>query len=862
MEPDRKPRGNCGTVPLDPLPIDPFLRAIADRLASRGAVVLAAEPGAGKTTRVPRALLLDARFDGGEILVLEPRRIAARMAAARVASELGERPGDRVGYTVRFDEVSSARTRVKFVTEGILTRRLVAEPTLPRVRAIVLDELHERSLHADLALAMVRRLRLGARKDLAVVAMSATLDMERVATFLDAEIVQVPGRAYRVDIEHQASRDDRKLEEQVASACARALREDVDGDVLVFLPGAGEIRRCEEAVRGFAERAGADVVPLHGELPPDAQDRAVRRGPRRKVILSTNVAETSLTIDGVTTVVDSGLHRIARHSPWSGLPVLEVAPISQASATQRAGRAGRTRDGRAIRLYTKYDLESRPRFDVPEIARVDLAETVLSLASVGVSEPATFPFFEAPSTASIEAAQSLLRRLRAIDEHGAITVDGKSLLTLPLHPRLGRIVLAARGDGLLREGALLAAVLSEREIRASHRTRFGDRAGPKIESGSSDAIERMEALSGAEQNGLSRSSLSSYDLDPRGAQAAVKLRDQIVRSVDRMRLGEPGYAPDPDAALCRAILAGYPDRVGKRRKKGSPEVVLAGGGSVKLAETSVVRDAALLTCVEAEEARGGALCRVASAIEAEWLLELFPERVTDFRDFRFDLEKERLELVTGLSYDGLPIDESRRDAAYEPGAAEALAKEALARDLGRFVDRDRLVQLRLRSELARKADPSLPSFDDDAVRAAITKACEGRRSLPELEKADVLGAMESALSHRERARLDELAPTQVSLPGRANIPVTYELDRPPWIESRLQDFFGQAQGPRAGGAPIVLHLLAPNLRAVQVTTDLAGFWERHYPAVRKELARQYPRHYWPDDPLTAEPRKPLPRQRR
>jgi len=266
--------------------------------------------------------------------------------------------------------------------------------------------------------------------------------------------------------------------------------------------------------------------------------------------------------------------------------------------------------------------------------------------------------------------------------------------------------------------------------------------------------------------------------------------------------------------------------------------------------------------VEAEEARGGALCRVASAIEAEWLLELFPERVTDFRDFRFDLEKERLELVTGLSYDGLPIDESRRDAAYEPGAAEALAKEALARDLGRFVDRDRLVQLRLRSELARKADPSLPAFDDEAVRAAITKACEGRRSLPELEKADVLGAMESALSHRERARLDELAPTQVSLPGRANIPVTYELDRPPWIESRLQDFFGQAQGPRAGGAPIVLHLLAPNLRAVQVTTDLAGFWERHYPAVRKELARQYPRHYWPDDPLTAEPRKPLPRQRR
>lgn len=849
-------------MPLVSLPIDAFASTIVDRLASRGAVVLSAEPGAGKTTRIPRALLLDPRFEGGEIVVLEPRRIAARMAAARVAEELGEKVGDRVGYTVRFDDVSSARTRVKFVTEGILTRRLVAEPTLPRVRAIVLDELHERSLHADLALAMVRRLRLGARKDLAVIAMSATLDSERVATFLDADAIQVPGRAFHVEIEHLATQGDRKLEEQVASACARALREDADGDVLVFLPGAGEIRRCEEAVRPFAERANADVVPLHGDLPPDAQDRAVRRGARRKVILSTNVAETSLTIDGVTTVIDSGLHRLAKHSPWSGLPVLELAPISQASATQRAGRAGRTRDGRAIRLYTKHDLESRPRFDVPEIARVDLAETLLSLASVGVSDPGSFPFFEAPSAPAIEAAQSLLRRLRAIDDLGAITKDGTSLLALPLHPRLGRIVLAARADGLLREGALLASVLSEREIRASHRTRFGDRSGPKVASGSSDAIERLEALCAAEASGLSRSSLTSYDLDPRGAQAALKLRDQIVRAVDRLRLGDAAYAPDPDVALCRAVLAGYPDRVGKRRKKGGAEIVLAAGGSVKLAETSVVRDAPLVTCVEAEEARGGAICRIASMIEPEWLLELFPERVTDFRDFRFDIEKERIELVSGLAYDGLPIDESRRDAAGEPGAAEALAKEALARDLGRFVDRDRLAQLRLRAQLARKADPTLASFDEDEVRIAITQACEGRRSLAELEKADVLAMMESSLSHRDRMRLDELAPTTVTLPGRANIPVTYETDRPPWIESRLQDFFGQAQGPRAGGAPIVLHLLAPNLRAVQVTTDLAGFWERHYPAVRKELMRQYPRHFWPDDPRTAEPRKPLPRQRR
>jgi ATP-dependent helicase HrpB len=842
-------------VSLLPLPIDPFLAEIADRLATRGALVLAAEPGAGKTTRVPRALLLDRRFDQGTIVVLEPRRIAARMAAARVAEELGERPGERVGYTVRFDDVGGPKTRLKFVTEGILTRRLAMEPTLPGVRVVVLDELHERSLHADLALALLRKLRAEKRPDLAIVAMSATLDTERVASFLDADAVRVPGRAHHVAIEHASARDDRPLDQQVAAACARALREEAEGHVLVFLPGAGEIRRCEEAVRPFAERAGAEVVPLHGDLPAEQQDRAVRPGGRRRIILSTNVAETSLTIDGVTTVIDTGLHRVARHSPWSGLPVLELAPISQASATQRAGRAGRTRDGRAIRLYTQHDHDTRPRFDAPEIARVDLAEPLLSLASLGVRDARTFPFFEAPSTAAIDAARALLGRLGAIDDAGAITEDGRHMLALPLHPRLARIALAARDEGLARDGALLAAVLSEREIRASHRTRFGDGRGPSHASGSSDALERYEALAAAEGEG-GRARFSAYDLDARSAQAALRLRDQIERALSRLRRGEPGYASDIDAVLLRAILRGFPDRVGKRRRKGGSEIVLAGGGSAKLADTSVVKDAELMALVEVEEGRGGAICRVASAIEAEWLLELFPERVTDLRTFRFDLDKERLELVTGLAYEGLPIDESRGDAAYEPGAAEALAKEALARDLGRFVDRDRLAQLRLRAALARKADPSLPSFDDEEVRAAIVAACEGRRSLDELAKADVLGALEGSLSPKARARLDELAPTHVTLPGRAKVPVTYEGDRPPWIESRMQDFFGLTEGPRAGGAPIVLHLLAPSGRAQQVTTDLSGFWDRHYPSIRKELMRQYPRHHWPEDPRTAQPRKP------
>jgi ATP-dependent helicase HrpB len=849
-------------VALSPLPIDAFLPAIVESLTHRRALVLAAEPGVGKTTRVPRALMLSGKFDAGEILVLEPRRIAARMAAHRVAEELDEKVGQRIGYTVRFDEVSSAKTRVRFVTEGILTRRLVQDPMLEGVSVVVLDELHERSLHADLALAMLRKLRAEKRPELALVAMSATLDADEVGRFLDAEVVRVPGRAHEIVIDFAKERDTRPLEAQVASACARALREEPDGHVLVFLPGAGEIRKCEEALASLASRENVDLVPLHGDLPPDAQDRAVRPSSKRKIILATNVAETSLTIDGVTTVVDSGLHRMARHSPWSGLPILELAPISQASATQRAGRAGRTRAGRAVRLYLQHDYAQRPRFDVAEILRVDLAETVLSLASLGVTNVAAFPFFEAPPLAAVQAATDLLARLGAIDSVGAITREGRAMLALPIHPRLGKIVLAARDAGLERDGALLAATLAEREIRAALRTRFGERERAASQSGTSDAMERLEAIASAEQEGLSRASLSFHGLDPGASNAVVRLRDQIVRALSRVRLDvRRDESRDVETALLRAILAGYPDRVGKRRKKNGDEVVLAGGGSARLAESSVVRDAELLVCVEAEEKTGKVLCRIASMIEPEWLLELFPDRVKDLREVRFDPEKERIELVTALTYDGIAIDESRGDAAGVEGAAAVLAGAALSRDLGRFVDRDALAQLRLRLDLARRADPSLPVLDDTLVKEALTAACEGRRSFDELAKADVLGAILATLGTRVRSRLDQLAPTEVALPARKN-KVTYEVDRPPWVESRMQDFFGLLEGPRAGGEPIVLHLLAPNMRAVQVTTDLAGFWDRHYPKLKKELMRQYPRHYWPDDPRTAEPRKPLPRKPR
>ncbi|GAB4204616.1 MAG: ATP-dependent helicase HrpB [Sandaracinaceae bacterium] len=843
------------------LPIDARLPEIVSAVRDRGALVLVAEPGAGKTTRAPRALLEHGLAEPGEILVLEPRRLATRLAAARVAEELGEKLGQRVGYTIRFEDVGGKDTRLRFVTEAVLTRRLVRDPELRGVSCVVLDELHERSLHADLALAFVRRLRETARPDLKVLAMSATIDAERFAGFLGADVIAVSGRRFDVAIEHLPQKDDRPLEDQVRAAVRRLVlasgpgETPLDGHVLVFLPGAAEIRRCAAALEETARSHDLEVLPLHGDLPPEEQDRAVRASKRRKVILSTNVAETSITIDGVVAVIDSGLERAASFSPWSGVGELVTAPICQASATQRAGRAGRTRPGRAIRLYTQHDHDGRPAFLKPEIQRVDFAETRLLLARMGVTDARSFPFFEAPSLASIDRAETTLRKLGAIDAGGAITDVGRALVELPVHPRLARVAYEAARTGHRERGARLAALLGEKEIRLSLRTRFGPDADRHAASGPSDALARLEAFEAAASRGLSAGRARAHDLDVGATLAAGRTAEQLARQLARTRIDE---APifDEDEALLRALLAGYPDRVGKRRKERGADVVLAGGGSARLAETSVVRDAPWVVVIEAEERRGAVECRVASQIEPEWLLELFPDRVRDVQEIRFDRDKERIERVTALEYEGLLLDESRSDAAGAPGAAAVLAKAAMAAGISRFLDVHALDQWKLRLALAHRVDPSVPLLDDARVFEALAQAAEGRRSLKELEGAGVLDAITSSLGAGVLAKLDRLAPTHVKLPGRAKVPVTYEHDRPPWIESRMQDFFGLADGPSAGGAPIVLHLLAPNHRAVQVTTDLAGFWQRHYPALRKQLSREYPKHFWPEDPRNAEPPPP------
>ena len=859
-------------VKLLSLPIDAVLGDVVDAVARAGSAVLIAPPGAGKTTRVPGALLDAGLAGSGDVVVLQPRRLAARMAAARVASERGDALGAGVGYEVRFDRKVGSATRIRFVTEGLLTRRMISDPTLRGTGVVIIDEFHERHLAGDVALARLRALQ-ASRPDLRLVVMSATMDPAPVAAFLGgAPVVVSEGRTFPVDVVYLDAPDDRQTGKQVASAVRRLVDAGLDGDVLVFLPGAAEIRRAGEDCAELAARHDLAIVPLHGDLPAEQQDRAVAPSRQRKLILSTNVAETSVTIDGVVAVIDAGTARVARHSPWSGLPALQVEPISKASAAQRAGRAGRTRPGKALRLYTRHDHDTRRDFDAPEVARADLAETALELHAAGVARLADFGWYQAPPEAAASAADELLRRLGAIDAAGAVSETGRRMLRFPAHPRQARVIVEAERRGVAGDGAAIAALLGARELRLEKRGGRGGPAQARIAAGS-DLIEDLEALRDARDARMRPGALRDLGLDVATAHAVDRAAQQLARLAERSsdkapqapgRGGGPAGLPRGEGAtsppgideeaLEISILAGYPDRVGRRRAPRSAEVVFAGGGSGSLSPASVVIDAELMVAVDATDTGNRKVTiRRASRIDPTWLIDLYPDRIEDRDELRWNRDRQRVERVARLVYDDLTIDETIDvdGARRDPGAAAVLVREALAAGIERFVDPAALAAWRARIGFAAGAVPELgltPPTDDE-LAAILADACAGLTSFEELREASLLDLLDARLAGK-RAALDRIAPTHVALPGRRRVEVHYELDRPPWIASRMQDFFGLARGPAVadGRVPLVLHLLAPSQRPVQVTQDLAGFWVKHYPQLRRELARKYPRHAWPEDP--------------
>ncbi len=781
-----------------PLPIDALIPEITDHLRQANTLVLEAPPGAGKTTRVPAAML---GLWPREVLVLEPRRLAARLAARYVAAERGERPGETVGYQVRFEEVAGPRTRLRFLTEGVLTRRLLSDGTLDRVAAVVLDEFHERHLEGDLALALLRRLQRTRRPDLRIVAMSATLDAAPLAEYLGgARVMRSEGRLHPLEIEYTPV-SATPLEEQVAAAVERVCRL-TQGHVLVFLPGAHEIRRAQARCATAAQRNGWMLLPLHGDQPPEEQDRAVLDCGRRKIILSTNVAESSITIEGVDAVIDTGLARRPGHSWWSGLPSLETVRISQASANQRAGRAGRTGPGRAVRLYPLEDFVRRPAQDPPEAVRADLAPAALLLRALGM-DLRGLEWLEKPPEEAIDRAEDLLRQL------GAEGATAAEMSRYPLHPRLGRMIVEARRRGVAEDGCTAAALLSAGERLAGtprHATR-------------SDLLVLMEG-----------------QWEPRTAQA--------VRQIRRIANPPRQRGRDEDALLL-SVLSAFPDRVARRRQ--GAELQLAGGGSAMLADSSTVMDAEFLVAVEAEDRRDLRLplVRLASAVSPEWLLDLFPERVREASGTEWNREAERPEHVSRLMFGAIAIEESRRAADVEEAAA-LLGRKAMeagigAAELAPFEERVRFAE---RHGVAAELDL------EGAWRSLATGAKNLSEAAAAAREGGLVRALERRLAPEARRALEEVAPERIRLPGGRSVKVNYEAGQSPWIASRLQDFFGMRNTPTVarGAVPLVVRLLAPNQRPVQMTTDLAGFWQRLYPELRRELSRRYPKHAWPEKP--------------
>ncbi|MFO0591218.1 MAG: ATP-dependent helicase HrpB [Polyangiaceae bacterium] len=846
------------------LPIDAAIPRVLAAFREARAVVVDAAPGAGKTTRVPSALL-DAVPGDKKVLVLEPRRIAAKMAALRVASERGERPGERVGYAMRFEEQVGPETRLVFMTEGVLTRRLLRDPMLADVGAVVLDEVHERHLEGDLALALLLHLRATRRPDLPLVAMSATIEAERFAARLGgAPVVKSEGRMFDVTIEHAERTDSRDLALRVVSAVRRAVEEGPPGDVLVFLPGAAEIRGAMDALGPLAKTADLRVLPLHGSLSIEEQTAAIRPSDRRKVVLATNVAESSLTIDGVVTVVDSGLANVASHSPWTGLPLLKKSPVSKASLAQRAGRAGRTREGRCLRLFTRGDMESRPDFDAPEIARADLAFAVLLLAAAGARDPAALPWLDAPPAQAVLSAMTLLGWLGALDEKGRLTAVGRRMLDFPLHPRLARVVAEAEALGVGRDGAAVAALLGERDLVASS-FREGPRTAHALgrDGTHSDVLAALETYRGRNRD------FSGPSLSQARVAAVSRAEKQIAGALRRSANDSMLLQSDRDERLRQALLMGFPDRVGRLRRpsndtrRSEREILFASGGTAALAAESGVEGVDLVIAVDAEERHEGrgprTLVRAASAIEADWLLDRFLERIDDRMDVEWNQSAERAEVVRRLMFEGLALEEkaARPEGEALVLASRELARAAKAKGWRAFAPGDEIDRFLLRVRFANKhcPDAGLPEIGEAEIESEMASLCEGKRSFSELRAADLPSAIRNLVPPGAARKLAEIAPDAVVLPGGRKAKVTYIEGQPPFVESRLQDFFGMKQGPSAamGRVPIVLHLLAPNHRAVQVTTDLAGFWERHYPAIAKELRRKYPRHAWPDDPLTASP---------
>ncbi|MDD2309026.1 MAG: ATP-dependent helicase HrpB [Desulfuromonadaceae bacterium] len=836
---------------LPKLPIDDILPDLLDSIRNHQSIILHAPPGAGKTTRVPLALLDILPPEAGRIIMLEPRRIATVSAARWMASCLGEEVGRTVGYSIRFDSCTSAATRIEVVTEGILTRRIQSDPGLTGVALVIFDEFHERSIHADLGLALCREVQQ-LRADLKIMIMSATLDLQPLSRLLgNAPVISSEGRAFAVEMIYLDDKGGARLAERMAAAIIRALNE-TEGDILAFLPGSGEIRACAArmAESGVLQR-NIVLCQLYGDLPIAEQQKTLQAGSYRKIVLATSIAETSLTIEGVRTVIDCGVSRRLQYDPGNGLNRLVTVRESRASAEQRAGRAGRTAPGVCYRLYTPHTLHAMVPHTPPEIGVTDLSQLLLELAAWGVADPLQLGWLDAPPAAAQESARRLLVELDLFDAAGRITALGREVVRMPLHPRLGRLLFRSRELCCPGLGCRLAALLSERDL-------FRSAAGsspPQISS--SDIAERLEAFINWRSSGYH---------DRRMDLSAVKNVERVARQLEKF-LGVPEAKDNFDRyddRISRLLLAAYPDRTARRRGGGADGYLLASGRGARISERSAVRTADYIVALALDAGnQAEAIIHLAAEIPESVIREERSRHIRCETEVGWD-DREGRVIARRLERLGSILLSAETVIPSADQAVPAVIGAIRASGLVLLPMTETVRQLQGRLLLLHTAFPELdwPDISDallcDTLEEWLAPHLDGINSAKRIAQLDIAEILRQSLDYRQQRELDQLVPTHLFVPSGSRIRIDYSGEIPV-LAVKLQELFGLALGPSVcgGRVPVLLHLLSPAGRAIQVTRDLRGFWDGSYQQVKKELKGRYPKHPWPDDPWSAAPTRRL-----
>jgi ATP-dependent helicase HrpB len=835
------------------LPIIALRADLARILRDQNRVILQAPTGSGKSTQVPQYLLDDNLAGEGRIVVLQPRRLAARLLAKRVAEERHVALGAQVGFHYRLENVSSRDTRILYVTEGILLRQMQENPALPGISVLVFDEFHERHLEGDLALARARQIQQTIRPELKIIVMSATLETRLLSEYLaPCKVLESDGKMFPVSIEYLSKSDDAPVWELAAEACQRAVNTCPEGDVLIFMPGAFEIQRTLNAIR---DRLGAREFAfhaLHGELPAAEQDAAVSPGGKRKVIVSTNVAETSLTIDGVRVVIDSGLARVARFDPHRGINTLLIEKISRASAQQRLGRAGRTAEGHCIRLWTQPDHDQRPAQTLPEIRRLELSGALLTLKASGIEDLEHFPWVEAPEAKSFARGRQLLGDLGALDHDEALTATGRRMASFPTHPRYARMLLAAHELGCVRAAALIAALSQSRGILVRSGGRRMDETREEVLGGepASDFFLLMRAWRYAQQNHFDPQRCGALGIHGGAAREVAGTLEQLLRIAERAAL-DVSDKPAKAEAIQRCVLTGFSDQLARRIDRGTLRCRLIHQRSGELARESVVREGDLLVAAEIREVESRDELRVllslATTVEESWLRDAFPEDFAEGAETLFEPNLRRVVTRRTRLFRDLVLDYTEQDATDAGEAARLLAEEVISGRLPLKNWDDAVEQWFVRLECLRGWMPELelPAADEEARRTMIGQLCHGAFTYKGIKDVEVWPVLKDWVSSQGQRWLDQLAPERIELPGGRKAKVIYTVESPPMTAARIQDLYGVTSLTVAKGrSPVTIQILAPNQRPVQITSDLAGFWKEGYPKIKQELQRRYPKHEW------------------